>query len=132
MKLATNRLRLLQMQLFHDVFAHPLGRRRRQSQKRYPRQSAPQLSQLAVGGTKIMPPHRDAVRLVHRYETNLQFGEKLLKPRQSKSLRRDIEDLQGSLLCLLLHAVDLEVWHPAVDIGRGDSGGLEGHPPGLS
>ena len=37
--------RLLQMQLAHDILAHPVRRRRRQGQKRHVRQAAPQLAQ---------------------------------------------------------------------------------------
>ena len=114
-------LRPVQAQLLDDVLAHPLGGRRRQRQERHARQAAPQFAQLAIVGPKVMPPHRDAVRLVHGHKTDFETGEKVLETRLCQPLRRDVQNLECALLRPCLDAIDLGVRERAVDERRLDA-----------
>ena len=53
-------------ELLHDVRRHPIRRRRRQRRHRRIRETTRQLRELPVVGPKLVPPLRDAVRLIDR------------------------------------------------------------------
>ena len=86
--------RLDQRQLLHDVVLH--GRRGgggQRDDRRRP-QAGHVLAQAAVIGPEIVPPLRNAVRLIHHDQRNLPLGEHLRKARHAQALRRNEQELQ--------------------------------------
>ena len=95
-------LRLVQAEVCHNVSTHALGGCGCQRDKGYMGQSAPQVAEDAVVGTKIAPPFGYTMRFVNGDETDFERAEKVLKTRQCQSFRGDVQDAEitSSRLCL--------------------------------
>ena len=118
--------RLRQLQLLGHVAADLLGRRRGQRDERHARQQATQIDQGAVVGPELVAPHRDAVRLVHRHEADMQPRQKVAEAGQRQPLRGDVQDFDRVALHPRPHVADFLVGERAVDERRGNAVGAQG------
>ncbi len=114
--------RLPHLELTQDVADHAPGGGRGQRQDRQGAELALESLELAVGGTEIVPPMADAVRLVHHHQAHLAAGDQPAQ-RALERLGRHVEQLdlaaaqRGDPLAALL---ELE--------GRVDQRGAEAEP----
>ncbi len=67
---------LLQAQAPHDLCPHGCGSRRGQSDDRGPPEPLGERTEHQVVGAEVVPPRRDAVRLVDHEQRHLQIGER--------------------------------------------------------
>ena len=120
--------RVLERQQAEDVLPHRLGGRGGEgSHRRPPGQPLQEVPDFQVAGPEILPPLGDAMGLVHRHQGQGQTpggGEKGLR---LQPLRGHIEDAVGPLRQPPANGVLLLKGQGAVQVGRRDAQGFQGH-----
>ena len=77
-------------------------------------------SYLQVGGTEIVAPLTDAVRLIHRDEAHLHALQLIQEQLAGKTFRRNVEEFVGSEDAVLQNGQNLVVRHAAINVGSLD------------
>ncbi len=128
-----HRLGIAQPEHRDDVRAHALGRRGGEGGKgRAHGQGIDELGDLQVGGAEVLPPLRDAVRLVdcdQRDADAARRGRRLREgdeARVGQALGRHVHDLVPALRRALEHGVLLSGRERRVEVAGTGAGGLEG------
>src|SRR5690606_28493290 len=83
-------------ELAPDVLLDLDGGRRRQSEHALSPASACERRELEVVGPKVVPPFRDAMRLVDGEERHALLDERLSKTLVQEALGRDVEDAKSA------------------------------------
>ena len=86
--------RVTQLQLSLDVFPHLRRSRGGERDERRIFAQPPEYSQVAVVGSELVTPLRDAVSLVHGYQADFQRVQILLESRLYDALRRHVQEFQ--------------------------------------
>ncbi len=103
------------VQVFKNIPSHFFGRGRGQRDQRGLWIQAFQNAQIAVIGTEIMAPFRDAVRLIHRDQGYGNTVQKILESHGGETLGRDIENFDVAFTGAPHHIVDLLVRLAGID-----------------
>ena len=89
---------LPQLEVRDDVGADASSCRGRQRHEGHVGQRGPQAGKLAVLRAEVVAPFRDAVRLVDRQAGDLPAAQVFLPALEHQPLRRDVEELEGTLV----------------------------------
>ena len=85
-------LRVLQTQPYGDIPLHPGSRRGCKGRQHRPSgQRGHERRNTQIAGPEVLSPLRDAVRLIHRHQRNVQRSHKLLESLVFQPLRRHIQ-----------------------------------------
>ena len=113
--------RVRQPQLLEDVAAHPLGGGRGERDEGSAGEGVAELAEVAVVGAELVPPLRDAVRLVDGDERRVRLGQEAAEPGHGETLRRDVQQLRPPLEDAALRVGGLLRRERAVDVARADA-----------
>ena len=112
---------VLEAEAFDDVGAGGRIGRRRQRDARDAREVGGDGRELAIFRPEVMPPLRDAVRLVDGEEADVRILQHLLEARRHQPLRRHVEQLQPVRAQVVPHGARLVHVERGVEHGSGNA-----------
>ena len=98
-----------------DIVDHFSGGRSGKGQDRCLGHIGPDIDNLQIRRTKVITPLRDAMRLIDSQKTDLHLFHRLHKITGLKTFRRDIEELQPAIGCLIISQFHFIRMHPRRD-----------------
>ena len=112
---------LAERQLLHDILRHRLRSRSRQREHGHRRQDVAHPGDTQVSRTEVVPPLRDTVRLIHRYQIHVHLGQPGREQFARHPFGRDVQEFDVAVHAIVERDVDVARTHAGVDGDRRDT-----------